>query len=62
MSTGPEVIAAVHGGMQVLGFSVVTDACLPDCLKPADIDDIIAIANRAEPVLVTLIKKTLACL
>ncbi|MCU0608348.1 MAG: purine-nucleoside phosphorylase [Chitinispirillaceae bacterium] len=62
MSTVPEVIAAVHGGMQVLGFSVVTDACLPDCLKPADIDDIIAIANRAEPVLVTLIKKTLACL
>ena len=34
MSTVPEVIAAVHAGMQVLGLSVVTDACLPDALEP----------------------------
>ena len=60
MSTVPEVIAAVHAGIKVLGLSVVTDTCLPDALEPTDIDKIIAIANRAEPSLVALIQKTLA--
>jgi purine-nucleoside phosphorylase len=60
MSTVPEVIAAVHAGLKVLGLSVVTDACLPDALEPADISKIIATANKAEPVLVKLIQKTLA--
>lgn len=60
MSTVPEVIAAVHAGMQVLGLSVVTDACLPDALEPADINKIIETANKAEAPLVTLIQKTLA--
>lgn len=59
MSTVPEVIAAVHAGMNVLGISVITDACLPDALEPADIKEIIATANKAEPKLVKLIKKVL---
>jgi len=49
MSTVPEVIVAVHAGMRVLGLSIVTDMCLPDALKPAEIETIIATANRAEP-------------
>jgi purine-nucleoside phosphorylase len=49
MSTVPEVIAAVHAGMRVLGLSVVTDICLPDALKPAHIDEILAVAAAAEP-------------
>ena len=49
MSTVPEVIVAVHGGMRVLGLSIVTDLCLPDALKPADINEIIATAAKAEP-------------
>ena len=49
MSTVPEVLVAVHSGLRVLGFSIITDMCLPDALKPADIDDIIATAHRAEP-------------
>jgi purine-nucleoside phosphorylase len=60
MSTVPEVIAAVHAGLSVLGLSVITDGCLPDALEPFDLKKIIANANRAEPVLVTLIQKTLA--
>ncbi|QDU89950.1 Purine nucleoside phosphorylase 1 [Pirellulimonas nuda] len=32
MSTVPEVIAAVHAGMRVLGLSVITNACSPDDL------------------------------
>jgi purine-nucleoside phosphorylase len=46
MSTVPECIAAVHAGMQVLAFSVVTDMCLPDALEPADIAKIVAVAGE----------------
>ena len=34
MSTVPEVLVAVHAGLKVLGFSIVTDLCLPDALEP----------------------------
>jgi purine-nucleoside phosphorylase len=60
MSTVPEVIAAVHAGMRVLGFSVITDSCLPDALEPASLEKIIAVADKAEPALVKLIEKVLA--
>ncbi len=55
MSTVPEVIVAVHGGMRALGISIVTDMCLPDALRPADIDQIIATAQAAEPSLTNLV-------
>ena len=55
MSTVPEVIVAVHSGLRVVGFSVVTDLCLPDALEPADVPKIIATANAAEPKLRTLV-------
>ncbi len=59
MSTVPEVIAAVHMSMRVLGISIITDACLPDALEPADIEAIIAIAQRAEPDLTRLVATVL---
>lgn len=55
MSTIPEVIVAKHAGMRVLGLSIVTDACLPDALEPANVDEIIATARAAEPHLAALI-------
>lgn len=55
MSTVPEVIVAVHCGLRVIGFSVVTDMCLPDAIEPADVNKIIAIANAAEPKLTALV-------
>jgi len=55
MSTVPEVIVAVHGGMRVLGLSVITDMCLPDALTPADIHEILAVAAGAEPKLRKLV-------
>jgi len=57
MSTVPEVIVAVHAGLQVLGISVITDLCLPDALEPVDIDHIIATAEAAGPKLDRLIEK-----
>jgi len=59
MSTVPEVIVAVHGGMRVLGITVVTDKCLPDALEPADVATIIATAEAAEPRLATLLTRIL---
>lgn len=60
MSTVPEVVVAVHAGLRTVGLSVVTDMCLPDALKPADVEEIIAIANGAEPKLRTLVTGLLA--
>jgi purine-nucleoside phosphorylase len=60
MSTVPEVIVAVHCGLRVVGFSIVTDMCLPDALEPANVEKIIAVANAAEPRLTTLVTGVLA--
>ena len=60
MSTVPEVIVAVHAGLRTLGFSAITDECLPDALKPADIEKIIAVANAAEPKLTKIVKECIA--
>jgi len=59
MSTVPEVLVAIHAGMRVVGFSIVTDMCLPDALHPADVAKIISIANAAEPKLRTLVRGVL---
>jgi purine-nucleoside phosphorylase len=60
MSTVPEVIVARHGGMRVLGISIITDSCLPDALKPASVEEIIRVAGAAEPQLTLLIKNVVA--
>ena len=59
MSTVPETTVAVHGGMRVLGISIITDQCLPDALEPVSIDRILAAAGRAEPSLATLVQGVL---
>ena len=57
MSTVPEVIVAVHGKMRVLGFSIITDMCLPDALEPVSLAEIIAVANEAEKKLRRLVRR-----
>jgi purine-nucleoside phosphorylase len=57
MSTVPENIVAVHMGMKVLGFSIITDECFPDALKPANVKEIIAVAKKAEPKLTKIMKE-----
>ena len=43
-----------------MGFSIVTDMCLPDALEPADVQQIIATAQDAEPRLRALVRGVLA--
>ena len=60
MSTVPETIVAVHCGMRVIGFSVITDMCLADALEEADVSAIIKTAQEAEPKLTKLVTGVLA--
>jgi purine-nucleoside phosphorylase len=50
------VVVGVHGGMRVLGVSIITDMCLPDTLEPATLERIVAVAKRAEPQLTRLVR------
>ncbi|MGA9117958.1 MAG: purine-nucleoside phosphorylase [Bacteroidota bacterium] len=56
MSTVPEDIVANHMGIRVLGFSIITDECFPDSLQPANVDEIIAVANATEPKLTAIMR------
>jgi purine-nucleoside phosphorylase len=56
MSTVPEVIVARQLGMRVLGLSIITDLCLPDALRPASVEQILAVARTAEPRLAALVQ------
>lgn len=59
MSTIPEDIVANHMGMKVLGLSIITDECFPDALKPANVQDIIAVAMEAEPRMTLIMKEVI---
>lgn len=60
MSTVPEVIVANHMGLPCCAISVLTDDCDPDNLAPANIQDIIAIAGKAEKSLTELYVELIA--
>jgi purine-nucleoside phosphorylase len=49
LSTIPEVIAASHGGMDILALSVITNMNLPDNPSPCHVDQVIATARGAAP-------------
>ena len=52
-------IVAIHGGMRVLGISIITDVCLPDTLTPTTVDEILTVAGGAEPKLTALVRGVL---
>ncbi|MBI4428660.1 MAG: purine-nucleoside phosphorylase [Ignavibacteriales bacterium] len=57
MSTVPEDIVAVHMGMKVLGMSIITDECFPETLKPVTLEEVISMANKAEPKMTAIMKE-----
>jgi purine-nucleoside phosphorylase len=59
MSTAPEVIVARHGGMRVLGFSLITNLALPDG-PPANHEEVLEAGEQAKPRFGALIKAVLS--
>ncbi|QMU63419.1 MAG: purine-nucleoside phosphorylase [Flavobacteriaceae bacterium] len=57
MSTVPEVIVAKQLELECVAISVLTDECDPKNLQPLNIEEIMAIANEAEPKMITLFKE-----
>lgn len=60
MSTVPEVIVANHMHLPCCAISVLTDDCDPDNLKAVSIQDIIAVAAKADPHLSKLFTELIA--
>jgi purine-nucleoside phosphorylase len=55
MSTVPEVIVGIHGGLRILGVAMVSNVNDPDHFKPIMLDEILAEAKKAESEFIKLI-------
>lgn len=62
MSTVPEILVANHLKLKVAAVSVLTDECDPSNLKPVDISEIIAMAEKAEPDMIVLFRELIKSL
>lgn len=56
MSTVPEVIAAAHVGLKVLGISCVTDRAVGEELEPLSHEQVMEMARQTRPRFISLIK------
>lgn len=59
MSTAPEVVVARHGGMRVLGVSLITNIAHP-AAPPANHEEVLEAGEKIKPVFSALIVKVLA--
>lgn len=63
MSTAPEVIVAVHSGLEVFGLSLITDKGYPpEELEPVTLEMVLAVAHAGEPKLTKIMKGMVAFL
>lgn len=60
MSTIPEVLAAAQCGMQVLGFSAITNIARPDAPQQVDAQEVVDVAACAAPKMQKLLLALLA--
>jgi len=60
MSTVPEVLAARHAGMRVLGVSTITNAGLPDALCETTGHAVVEVAGMATEKLIKIIHGVIA--
>ena len=60
MSTVPEVIVAIHGGMKVFGASIVTDLGIREELNVITHEEVLAAAHEAAPKLAALMAELVA--
>lgn len=56
MSMVPEVLVARHGGLRILAVVVISDACIPEELKPASVEELLRVAAATEPKLTALLQ------
>jgi purine-nucleoside phosphorylase len=59
MSTVPEVIVAIHGGMKVFGMSVVTDLGIREEMNVITHEEVLEAANIAAPKMALIFKELL---
>jgi len=57
MSTVPEVIAARHMGMRVLGVTAITDMATGEHVQPVTHEDVIRTAKELEPKFIRLVRR-----
>lgn len=62
MSTVPEVIVANHMSLPVFAISVLTDEGFPEELKPVSLDEILATASAAEPLMTKILSQLILTL
>jgi purine-nucleoside phosphorylase len=60
MSTVPEVIVANHMKLPVFALSVLTDEGFPEVLAPVSVEEIIKVAQEAEPKMTLILKELIA--
>lgn len=56
MSTVPEVIAARHTGLEVLGISCITDMAIGGEVESISHEEVVAMANRTKPTFARLVR------
>jgi purine-nucleoside phosphorylase len=58
MSTVPEVLVAKHSDLRILVISIVSNKCFPiEEIKETTVEDVIAVAQKAEPKMRLIIKE-----
>ena len=62
MSTVPEVIVANHMGLPVFAISVITDEGFHKNPEPVSVEEIVRVAEEAEPSMTLILKELLASL
>ena len=62
MSTVPEVIVAVHAGMQVFAMSIITDLGVEGQVVEVSHEEVQQIANQAQPKMTLIMKELIATL
>ncbi|MDP4956127.1 MAG: purine-nucleoside phosphorylase [Algoriphagus sp.] len=59
MSTVPEVLVACHAGMEVFGISAITDLGVAGKIHQVTLDDVLAAAAKAEPIMSQILAELL---
>ncbi|MFT5777860.1 MAG: purine-nucleoside phosphorylase [Crocinitomicaceae bacterium] len=60
MSTVPEVIVARHMSIPCFAISIITDLGVPGKIQEVSVEDVIAVANKAEPKMTLIMKELIS--